>query len=93
MERYDTSDTVFYLDPPYVHSSRGDTSSYGYEMTDEQHVDLAELLHNIDGRAIVSGYDTQLYDELYPKWRRVDAASKMCNSVHKPRRESLWMNF
>ena len=49
VERYDSSDTVFYLDPPYVHSSRGDTSSYGYEMTDEQHVDLAELLYNIDG--------------------------------------------
>ena len=93
VERYDTPDTVFYLDPPYVHASRGDTSSYGYEMTDDQHVELAELLHGIDGRAIVSGYRTSLYDKLYAKWRRVDADVRTCNSVRKPRQESLWMNF
>lgn len=93
VERYDSSDTVFYLDPPYVHSSRGDTSSYGHEMTDEQHVELAELLHSIDGRAIVSGYRTPLYDQLYAEWRRVDDMARTCNSVHKPRQESLWMNF
>ena len=91
--RYDTPDTVFYLDPPYVHSARGDTSSYGYEMTDEQHIELAEMLQNVDGRAILSGYRTPLYDRLYAKWRRVDAAVNICNSVRKPRQESLWMNF
>lgn len=93
IERYDSSDTVFYLDPPYVHSSRGDTSSYGYEMTDEQHTELAETLQGISGRAVISGYRTDLYDRLYAKWRRVDASVRTCHSVRKPRQESLWMNF
>ena len=33
VQRYDTPDTLFYLDPPYVHASRADTASYGFEMT------------------------------------------------------------
>lgn len=93
VERYDSPDTVFYLDPPYVHSARGDAAAYGHEMTDGDHAELAEALHGIDGRAVVSGYRTALYDGLYAKWRRVDAAVRTCNSVRRPRQESLWMNF
>ena len=93
IQRYDTTETVFYLDPPYVHSSRGDTSVYENEMSDEEHVELAEVLTTIRGRAILSGYRTALYDRLYGTWRRIDAPVKNANSVHQPRQESLWMNF
>ncbi len=91
--RYDTSRTLFYLDPPYVHDSRGDTAAYGHEMTDEDHRALAELLHRVQGRAVLSGYRSALYDELFADWRRVDAPEKLCNSSKGKRRESLWMNF
>lgn len=38
---YDSPNTLFYCDPPYIHETRGDTKAYGYEMTDSQHRDLA----------------------------------------------------
>ena len=93
IHRYDTRDTVFYLDPPYVHAARGDAAAYGHEMTDEEHEDLAGTLNRIRGRAILSGYRTKLYDRLFAKWRRIDAPERLCRSVRKPRRESLWLNF
>jgi len=93
IQRYDTPDTLFYLDPPYVHSSRGDANAYGNEMGDEDHAELAELLNTIKGRAAISGYRTKLYDKLYRKWKRIDAPLKTCHSVQKERRESLWVNF
>lgn len=93
IRRYDTADTVFYLDPPYVHSARGDAAAYGHEMTDEQHEALAAGLRRIRGRAVLSGYRTALYDGLYGDWRRIDAPERLCHSVRKPRRESLWLNF
>ena len=93
IQRYDTEATVFYLDPPYVHSSRGDRSAYGYEMADSDHEQLASVLHAIRGRAVLSGYRSRLYDELYADWRRVDAPEKTCHSVRTPRQESLWLNF
>ncbi len=93
IRRYDTDRTVFYLDPPYVHATRGDSMAYGYEMTDEQHEVLASVLRNIRGRAIISGYRNDLYDRLFADWRRVDAPERLCHSVRKPRRESAWLNF
>ena len=93
IERYDTDNTLFYLDPPYVHGSRGDSCAYSHEMTDAEHTDLAEMLNSISGKAAVSGYRTQLYDDLFSGWTRVDAPVKKCNSSKQERQESLWLNY
>ena len=93
IQRYDTDETVFCLDPPYVHSARGDSAAYGFEMTDQDHVELAQTLHQVRGRVILSGYRCDLYDDLYNHWRRSDEDQKNCHSVRKPRQESAWMNF
>jgi DNA adenine methylase len=93
IERYDTKETLFYLDPPYVHDSRGDIKAYGNEMSDLEHIELASLLHSIKGKAVISGYRTPLYDELFHNWLRIDAPVKICNSSKGERQESLWLNF
>ena len=93
IQRYDTPNTVFYVDPPYVHSARGDAAAYGYEMTDKDHGSLAKVLRTVRGRVVLSGYRTDLYDRLYRKWRRVDADERNCHSVRTPRQESVWLNF
>ena len=93
IQRYDTPDTLFYLDPPYVHDARGDKHAYYGEMSDVEHIELAGFLHGIKGRAAISGYRSDLYDSIYADWNRVDAPEKNCHSVRQPRRESLWMNY
>jgi DNA adenine methylase len=93
IQRYDTDQTLFYLDPPYVHESRGDTSAYLHEMSDWEHIQLGNALKGITGRAVISGYRTKLYDEVFYGWHRVDAPAKLCNSSKGFRQESLWMNF
>ena len=93
IQRYDTAETVFYLDPPYVHSVRGDSSAYGYEMTNDQHIELSNVLHGIRGRVVLSGYRSELYERLYRSWRCVDAPKRICHSVRQTRQESAWMNF
>ena len=93
IQRYDTPETLFYIDPPYVHDARGDTASYGFEMSDDDHRELAECLNGIRGRAVVSGYRTDLYDDLFCSWARIDAPERRCNSVGTMRQESAWLNF
>jgi DNA adenine methylase len=93
IQLYDSKDTLFYCDPPYPHESRSDTKAYGYEMTDEDHMKLAEVLKKINGKAAISSYRCELMDELYKGWRLVEAPEKICHSVKKPRREALWMNY
>ena len=93
IRRYDSKQTLFYLDPPYVHESRGDAKAYAHEMSDDDHRELATQLNSIKGRAVLSGYRSLLYDTLYSKWTRVDAPQKICNSSKGIRQECLWMNF
>jgi DNA adenine methylase len=92
---YDSEDTLFYCDPPYIHSTRGDNKAYGYEMTDQQHVELAEVLNHVEGKVAVSNYDCPLMDKLYPapKWRKIYARLKQINSTHDLRQEVLWLNY
>jgi DNA adenine methylase len=91
--RYDTRETLFYCDPPYPHEARGDSKAYGYEMTDAEHEQLAQLLHSAHGAVALSGYSCPLMDRLYGDWHRVDADTRLCNSSKGERTESLWMNY
>jgi DNA adenine methylase len=90
---YDSSQTLFYCDPPYLHETRGDSSAYGFEMDESQHHELAQMLHKIKGKAAISGYRCELMDELYKGWRRFDAEEKHCHSIKRLRQECLWMNY
>lgn len=90
---YDSEGTLFYCDPPYPHESRGDHKAYGYEMTTSEHKELAETLHQIKGKAALSGYRCDLLDGLYEDWRCVEAPTKSCHSSKGLRTEALWMNY
>jgi DNA adenine methylase len=90
---YDSRDTLFYCDPPYVHAARGDAKAYRFEMSDAEHRELAGVLQGVKGKAAVSGYRCNLMDELFRGWRCVEAPVKACHSVKKARSEALWMNY
>lgn len=93
IERYDSPETLFYCDPPYVHSTRGDSKAYAHELTDVHHRELATALHTIEGKAAVSGYHSPLYDELFEGWHVTEANSKMIHSTKDERTEVLWTNY
>lgn len=90
---YDDEGTLFYCDPPYLHATRGDNKAYGFEMNNEEHVNLAMLLNKIKGKAAISGYRCDLMDTLYKDWKRYDALEKHAHSIKKIRQECLWMNY
>lgn len=93
IEKYDSPDSFFYVDPPYPHDTRVRVDAargYRHEMTDDDHRALAERLHRVQGTVIVSGYPCELYDrELYPDWRRVEMAAHADGA--RDRTEVLWM--
>lgn len=93
IQRYDSKETLFYCDPPYVHASRGDTKAYGFEMSDEDHIELANALHNVHGKVALSGYECELMDELYYDWYVTKAPVKKINSTKQLRQEILWTNY
>ena len=90
---YDGPDTLFYCDPPYLHATRGDSSAYGFEMADDDHIALAAALHRCHAKVAVSGYRNDFMDRLYAGWRRHDAQPKQAHSIKEIRFECLWMNY
>jgi len=71
LARYDSPGTLFYLDPPYLPDTRSERwrrHAYRHEMSESDHRELAEHLHSIRGMAIVSGYPSGLYDEIFAGW-------------------------
>mgnify|MGYP002397524881 CR=1 FL=1 len=93
MRQHDGDQTLHYVDPPYVHSTRGMRArapAYRHEMSDDQHRELAQVLHSLRGMVVVSGYRCDLYDELYAGWQRIDAAAHADGA--RDRVESLWLS-
>ncbi len=92
---YDSSNTLFYCDPPYLHATRGDSNAYGYEMSDCDHVQLAEVLNNVAAKVALSNYDCPMMDDLYPKnkWTKIVAPLKTIHSTKDVRQEVLWINY
>ncbi len=91
--RYDSAETLFYCDPPYPHSARGDKNAYAHEMSDRQHEELAEFLHQVKGKVALSGYRCELLDRLYRDWNFVQAPQKKIHSTKDDRVEVLWANY
>ena len=95
---WDEEDTLFYLDPPYLHSTRteGSTNLYEHEMTVEDHLALLHLAKNARGKVIISGYSSPLYNRNLKDWRvrRKNMANHSSQSKVKKRRvECLWLNY
>jgi len=57
---YDSPDTVFYLDPPYVDAFVG---TYKHELSQDDHRQMLEFVFRLKGCACVSGYSNPLYEE------------------------------
>ena len=92
---YDSEQTLFYCDPPYIHATRGDSKAYGFEMSDADHEALAEVLNQTAGKVAFSNYDDPLLDALYPTtdWRKIYGPNKTIHSTKGKRREVLWVNY
>jgi len=92
---YDSKETLFYCDPPYMHETRGDTKSYGYEMNNSDHRELAKILNSVEGLVAISNYECDLMNELYPskKWTKIYSPEKIIHSTKDIRQEVLWINY
>ena len=81
---YDTPQTVFYVDPPYVPESRRSANDYTHELTPSDHIDLVHRLLALQGRAILSGYPNLIYKPLEDAgWKRLEwqVTSSACGTT------------
>ena len=90
IQRFNFPNVLIYADPPYVLSTRHG-KQYKCEMDDRAQNDLLDVLLAHKGKVILSGYDSDLYNDRLAGWHREETIcySQVCSK----KREVLWMNF
>lgn len=97
MATHDSSETLHYVDPPYLHETRArahrrtdNGGVYRHELSDQDHLELLSFLRGLQGMVVLSGYPSAIYDEALPGWTRIDRAALADGAL--PRTESIWLN-
>jgi DNA adenine methylase len=93
IDKIDFEGAFFYCDPPYPKECRASFNDYRFEFTTEQHILLSEKLHNIKGRAMISSYNSELYENLYADWRKIELPIKKNNIRSSDVQEVIWVNY
>jgi len=67
--RFDSEHAIHYLDPPYF----GKEHYYKEKFTEDNHLRLAKMAHELKGQVVISYYPVPEILELYPenKWERI----------------------
>jgi len=95
IDNHDRVDTLFYVDPPYVTETRvvKDGRCYNHEMDDEQHIELLEILKAVKGMVVLSGYETDIYNDMLSGWHKHTTSARIsAGRGTRIRIETVWVN-
>ena len=109
LRQYDTPNTLFYCDPPYVPDTRK-SGGYKHEMTADDHEALVTyMLTELQGSVMISGYANPIYQPLETAgWERIDRQTSCYGAARTrasgilgdgaatekvPRIETVWLNY
>jgi len=100
MLQHDAPSTLHFVDPPYVHETRvirtnagGHKGAYRHEMTDDQHVQLLESLQKLQGFVVLSGYESDLYNDHLKGWEQHKTRARISSGRGTAvREECVWLN-
>ena len=91
IKRHRYPKVLIYADPPYLLKTRT-AKQYKHEMTEENHIELLETLLKHPGPVILSGYQSELYDEMLKGWHK-ETTKGRAEYYGQDRRETIWMNY
>jgi DNA adenine methylase len=93
----DSPSTLHYMDPPYLAETRADQSAlYKHELLESDglfgggHKSLLEQIQDLKGSVILSGYQSDLYDQTLRGWKRIEKQTR--DNKRRERTECLWLN-
>jgi DNA adenine methylase len=86
ISRFDSPETLFYVDPPYpaeTRSKKWAKQAYSFEMNTQDHQELLDLLSQVDGMVIISTYANDLYEKELDGWMRSVSKSRNRGQIQK----------
>jgi DNA adenine methylase len=101
MQQHDGHETLHFIDPPYVLETRvlqggmsnGQHGYYRHEMSDGDHEELLASLLGLEGMVVLSGYETDLYNDVLVGWERHSTSARISAGRGTAlRTECVWLN-
>lgn len=93
IEKYDRPGTFFYCDPPYELRKRNYKKWYNHEFEDKDHVEMVNVLNKVQGKVMISGYESEMYEDLLKGWFFTKLPPRN-HSVKKEKQiECIWTNY
>lgn len=97
IRQHDASDTLFYVDPPYLLSTRYVGAKHGRyyncELTSDDHAELLEILRSLKGMVAISGYASPEYADALHGWLMASTEARISSARGTAlRTECLWLN-
>ena len=94
MRKHDGVDTLHYCDPPYIPDTRVKGNRYyQHEMTESEHEVLLNNLLALEGMVILSGYDSDMYNDYLTSWRKEEKSARISAGRGTGKRtECLWIS-
>lgn len=95
MRSHDGHDTLFFVDPPYVHATRNlrNKGGYRHELDDDGHGRLIDALKTVDGMVVLCGYDSDLYQTQLEGWEKFSTSARISGGRGTSlRTEVVWLN-
>lgn len=83
-------ETVIYVDPPYLPTTRRRSRVYKFDYTVDEHVGMLEFLSSLECKVIISGYYSEIYTDLLRGWNIYSYKAQSHSGI---RDEYLWYNF
>lgn len=90
IQNFNHEKVLVYCDPPYVLSTRRG-KQYRCEMTDDDHLQLLDVLKKHKGPVLISGYSSPMYEAELSEWHR--ETTMATDQLSQVKKEVLWMNF
>lgn len=81
---------LIYCDPPFLPSTRKRPRVYRHDLTENEHIQLLDVLLRLPCSVVISGYGSELYDSMLKGWTKISFSAKAHDGV---RQECLWMNY
>ncbi|MEN4919423.1 DNA adenine methylase [Achromobacter spanius] len=97
IRQHDAPDTLFFVDPPYLHETRYAGAAHGryyaHEMNNADHGELLEGLRQVRGMVALCGYPSLLYDDALMGWAKTTTNARISAARGTAvRTECLWLN-
>lgn len=91
IKAFDNEKTLCFVDPPSLEDLKKNEDLDTYDMSTDDHIELAKNLVDFKGKVVLSGYQSTLYKRLYKEWNCIKKI--VPNKIKSKQTECIWTNY